>query len=57
MVDMWFIRCPRCGNYANKSDPQESAICRACGWEEYAGASFYCDIVNGFCTVIARDDK
>ena len=56
MVGIWFIRCPRCGNYAKKSDPQESAIC-ACGWEEYVAASFYCDIVNGFCTAIARDDR
>jgi len=48
MSDMWFKRCPQCGNYMKKREPQDSGMCCACGWEEYV-ASFYCDAVNGFC--------
>jgi len=55
MTDLWFKRCPRCGTYMKKSDPQESAMCCACGWEEYRGA-FYCDIVHNYCARLAQED-
>jgi hypothetical protein len=56
MADMWFKRCPQCGTYMKKLDPQESGMCCACGWEEYTGA-FYCEVVNSYCTRLARNDK
>ena len=52
---MWFKRCPQCGNYAEKSDPQECAKCGTCGWVEYVAASFYCEIANRFCTLLGQE--
>jgi len=54
MADMWFKRCPQCGTYMKKLDPQDSSMCCACGWEEYVGA-FYCDVVNRFCRHLSED--
>jgi hypothetical protein len=51
---MWFKRCPQCGNYAEKSDPQECAKC-TCGWVEYVAASFYCEIANRYCTFLGME--
>jgi hypothetical protein len=56
MADMWFKRCPQCGTYIKKIDPQESAMCCACGWEEYVGV-FYCDVVHTYCTHLDQDDR
>ena len=56
MADMWFKRCPRCGNYMKKVEPQESSTCLACGWEEYV-AAFYCEVVNTYCTLLSRDNR
>lgn len=35
MDGMWYKRCPHCGNYVKKHEPQESALCCVCGWKEY----------------------
>ena len=53
MEGMWFKHCPRCLNYLKKSDPQESAMCCACGWAEYE-RTFYCEILNQFCANTAE---
>jgi hypothetical protein len=49
MADMWFKRCPQCGNYTKKAEPLEYAKCAACGWEESI-IVFYCEVINGYCT-------
>jgi anaerobic ribonucleoside-triphosphate reductase len=54
MADMWFKRCPQCGTYMKKVEPQESGMCCACGWEEYVGA-FYCEVVDKYCTHLSQD--
>lgn len=54
MDGMWYKRCPQCGNYMKKQDPQESAMCCACGWEEYI-KSFFCAIGNDFCTRLTAE--
>lgn len=56
MADMWFKRCPRCGNYMKKIEPQESATCFSCGWEEYV-AAFYCEVINKYCTLLGQDNR
>ena len=56
MADMWFKRCPQCGSYAKKSEPQDAAICSACGWEEYIVSAFFCEIVHKYCTLLAQDN-
>jgi len=48
MNGKWWKRCPQCGNYIMKDDPRESAMCCACGWEEYRHGA-YCDVVNQHC--------
>jgi len=55
MADMWFKRCPQCGNYMKKTAPQESGMCCACGWEEYVVA-FYCEVVNRYCSHLSQDN-
>jgi anaerobic ribonucleoside-triphosphate reductase len=54
MANMWFKRCPQCGTYMKKLEPQESAMCCACGWEEYVG-TFYCDVVDRYCKHLSQD--
>ncbi len=50
MDNVWFFKhCPQCGNYLKKRDPQESAMCCSCGWQEYVVA-FYCEFRGRFCS-------
>jgi len=56
MADMWFKRCPQCGTYMKKFDPQESALCSACGWKEYV-VVFYCEVLHRYCTHLDQDDR
>ncbi len=50
MDTIWFFKhCPRCGNYLKKLDPQESAMCCSCGWQEYV-APYYCEFRRRFCS-------
>jgi anaerobic ribonucleoside-triphosphate reductase len=56
MADMWFKRCPQCGTYMKKTEPQESSMCCACGWQEYVG-EFYCEVVDGYCAKLSQDFK
>jgi len=57
MDGMWYKHCPDCGNYVKKSDPLESGMCCACGWEEYA-PPYYCEVRHRYCTADAdRSDK
>ncbi len=49
MDGMWFKHCPKCGHYVKKVDPQESAMCCACGWQEYV-IPYYCDFRHRYCT-------
>ncbi len=51
MDGIWYKKCPQCGNYIRKIDPQEACMCCACGWEEYC-ASFFCEIYNKYCNLI-----
>jgi uncharacterized C2H2 Zn-finger protein len=54
MDGMWYKRCPRCGNYIKKRDPQESGVCCACGWEEYIN-SIYCEATRNYCTLLSAE--
>ena len=48
MSGIWFIKCPRCKNYMKKTDPEESCMCCACGWQEQTGQVF-CEHIHNFC--------
>ena len=54
MEGVWMKRCPQCGAYATKSDPQSFCVC-ACGWDE-AVPQFFCELVNKYCAVMTRED-
>lgn len=41
MDGIWIRRCPQCGNYIRKIDPQEAGICLICGWKEQEAAVFH----------------
>lgn len=32
---VWIRKCPLCGSYFKKSDPEENSTCCACGWQEH----------------------
>jgi hypothetical protein len=53
MQGIWFKRCPRCGNYIKKINPEELCMCCACGWEETV-LSHFCEIVHNYCTVTPK---
>ncbi len=48
MFGVWLKKCPRCGNYMMKTDPQETCMCCACGWQENNG-HFFCEVINDYC--------
>jgi hypothetical protein len=48
MDGMWIKQCPRCKNYMKKNNPQDCAMCCACGWEEYV-TTFYCEVAHRYC--------
>jgi hypothetical protein len=52
MADLWFKRCPQCGSYTTKVEPLECAKCHTCGWEEVENINFYCNVINGYCSLL-----
>jgi hypothetical protein len=55
MDGIWFKRCAQCGNYLKKAAPQESGICCACGWTEYA-PPYFCDIIENYCDFCSSEE-
>lgn len=53
MANFWFKRCPQCGSYMKKLEPQDCAMC-TCGWEEHVGA-YYCEVVDNYCAHLSQD--
>ncbi len=53
MEGIWFKRCPRCGNYMTKENPEEPCMCCACGWHEQ-GEPFFCELTNHYCDLAPR---
>jgi hypothetical protein len=54
MDGVWYKLCPQCKNYIKKTEPQDSAMCCACGWEEYP-VTFFCEVVNRYCMFYPTD--
>ncbi len=56
MDGIWFKRCPHCGNYMKKTDPEESCMCCACGWQERQerGVLYFCELTNKYCDLAPR---
>jgi len=48
MDGMWYRHCPHCGEYINKSDPENSWACARCGWQE-PHTTYFCEFVHKYC--------
>ena len=55
MDGLWMKRCPRCGTYMTKIDPQATCLCGCCGWDESV-PSFFCTLINRYCTAMTKQD-
>ncbi len=53
MDGIWIKRCPHCGSYIKKKDPEQSAMCTTCGWQE-RGNAFFCEMTDTFCLIAPR---
>ncbi len=56
MQGVWYKKCPRCGNYIQKNDPEELCMCCACGWQEQE-LPFFCELINNYCISAARNQS
>ncbi len=55
MDGIWIKRCPGCGRYIEKRDPQDICVCSSCGWDESVPA-FYCSLVDKYCMLMTKRD-
>jgi hypothetical protein len=53
MQKVWLKKCARCGNDIKKTDPEESVMCCATGWQEH-DSPFFCEFIRNYCD---REEK